>query len=73
MKRFINLKGQHVGFKFAWWDTIRDEFECFKGWYAFNTWEEFKDVYNGDEIERYKSLCPKWVFKSKKKTIAKHI
>jgi len=62
MKRFIDLRGQNIGERFAWWDTISEKFESFKGEYAFDNWEDFKESYEGDEIYRYKSLCPSWVF-----------
>lgn len=62
MKRFIDLRGQHTGNRFAWWDTCVDRFESFKGEWAFTEWKDFVEVYEGDEIDRYRGLCPKWVF-----------
>jgi len=62
MKRFIDVRGQHIGERFAWWDTVADKFESFRGEYAFNTWKDFVEVYKGDELDRYRGLCPSWVF-----------
>lgn len=59
MKRFITLKDMMTGYTFAWWDTVRDEFEKHSGIFAWDTWEEFKGDYKGDEIERYKVLYKK--------------
>jgi len=64
MKRFIDLRGQGTGCRFAWWDTIRDEFESFSGDQAWNTWNEFMEVCLSEKQERYKRLCPAWVFES---------
>lgn len=62
MKRFIDLRGQHIGERFAWWCTVSDTFESFKGEYAFNTWKDFVEVYEGEQLDRYRGLCPSWVF-----------
>ena len=66
MKRFIDLRGQHTGFRFAWYDTVYDAFEKFAGEQAFDYWEDFESVCPEAEQERYKSLCPEWVFAPEK-------
>lgn len=35
--------------RFAWWDTVRDEFESFSDEQAWDTWEEFKEAFDGDQ------------------------
>jgi hypothetical protein len=62
MKRFIDLRECGTGYRFAFWDTIKDEFESHGGdmaWYSFN---DFEFCYGGTEIDRYRILCPDWVF-----------
>lgn len=41
MKRFIDLRGQETGSLFAWYDTVRDEFECYNGSFDWSSWREF--------------------------------
>ena len=62
MKRFIDLRGQHTGFRFALYDTVRDVFEEFDGEQTFDDWYDFAAVCPKDRQERYRSLCPTWVF-----------
>jgi len=65
MKRFIDLRGQGTGNRFAWFDTIRDVFEEWSGFCAWDTWNEFVYDYSaggGLDVDRYRGLCPKWVF-----------
>ena len=62
MKRFIDLRGQDTGARFAWWDTEYDAFERHSGSFAWDTWQEFEADFNGAALIRYKSLCPDWVF-----------
>lgn len=64
MKRFIDLRGQHMIDNFAWYDTVRDVFETHSDNQTWDNWEEFVLDYKGDEIARYKSLTPTWAFKS---------
>lgn len=62
MIRFIDLRGQHTGYRFAFFSTVTDSFISCGGDQVFDTWEEFEKV-NGEEmLERCKSLCPEWVF-----------
>lgn len=63
MKRFIDLRGQGTGYRFAWYDTIRDEFEEFSTEQVWDTWDDFFLVCPAGKQERYKSLCPAWAFK----------
>ena len=60
MKRFIDLRGQGTGSRFAWFDTVRDHFEIHGGAQDWNTFDEFCADYEGDELERYRGLTPSW-------------
>ncbi len=40
MIRFVDLRGQECGGRFAWYDTVRGEFE---NWWGRETWETFED------------------------------
>ena len=62
MKRFVDIRNQGIGYCFAWWNTVADTFEDYDGSIAWNTWLDFECDYEGNEIIRYKSLCPEWVF-----------
>lgn len=61
MKRFINLSlsEKDIGANFAWWDTIKDQFETHSGSMAWSSFEEFLGDYKGNEQERYFALFPK--------------
>ena len=63
MKRFIDLRGQHTGCAFAFWDTVRDIFETHGGEMAWNSITEFREAFSGphEELKRYLSLIPEWV------------
>ncbi len=58
MKRFIDLRGQGTCYEFAWFDTGTDTFERHSGEQAWDTWEEFEEAYEGDQLPRYKGLFP---------------
>ena len=65
MKRFIDMRGQHTGCRFAWWDTCIDKFETFDTEQAWNTWDDFAAAYRhdgGDDLNRYHTLTPEWAF-----------
>jgi hypothetical protein len=62
MKRFVDLRKTDVDYKFCWFDTVREQFEIFDGCQVFDTWEEFEESFDGTDLERYKNLCPFWVF-----------
>ena len=62
MKRFVDLRGQGTGMRFAWWDTCVDNFEDHKTSMAWSTWASFEEDYEGRQLERYRGLCPDWAF-----------
>lgn len=62
MKRFIDLRGQGMGYRFAFWDTVHDRFETHGTNQAWDTLADFREDCEGDFI-RYQSLCPSWTLK----------
>ena len=62
MKRFIDLRDQGTGGRFAWFDTVKDEFETHSYCMTWDTFGEFVDDYKGAAVERYQSLAPDWAF-----------
>lgn len=70
MIRFINLVGQDVSGRFAFFDTVTDGFEVINGESVWNTFSEveadIKSEYYlidcSDRIERHRYICPEWVF-----------
>lgn len=65
MKRFIDVRDQDIGYNFAWFDTVRNNFESHSDNETWDTWEEFEqDCRDKNDLKRYKRLCPEWVFNS---------
>jgi len=70
MKRFVDL-GHQLGLdddwprEFAWYCTVVDSFEVHGPSQTWESWEDFERDYDGIELDRYKTLCPKWVFNVK--------
>lgn len=65
MKRFVDVRGQGLQGRFAWFDTIYDKFEEHCDQMRWSTFYEFKLVCESpDNIERYKALCPDWAFET---------
>lgn len=62
MKRFVDIRPAECAARFAWFDTIVDKFETHSGVMTWNAWAEFEQDYEGDQLERYRRLCPPWVF-----------
>ncbi len=62
MKRFIDLRGQGTGDRFAFFDTVTDRFEVHDDEMSWATWDEFTQAYGGNELQRYRTLCPAWAF-----------
>ncbi len=63
MIRFINLTGQILMGNdpyFAWFDTITGTFMTFSGFQAWDCWGDFVKDYDGDNLERFRSLMPRW-------------
>lgn len=64
MIRFIDLRGQHTGSNFAFWDTVRDVFVSICTEQAWDNWQDFEEIAQGRvyELDRFRRLCPEWVF-----------
>ena len=70
MIRFIDLRHHldDISAQFAWWDTITDKFLEYDGNMAWWCWNNFEHDYHiakreqDYDLERFKSLCPQWVF-----------
>ena len=64
MIKFVDLRSQAVGYRFAWFNTFNDHFEEFDTSQAWDTWDEFADDYvhtdrvTTDGLSRYRALCP---------------
>lgn len=69
MIRFIDLREQSTGYRFAFWCTTRDRFIQFAGEQAWDTKDEFIESYELDSdftppgwrLSRFVSLMPSWV------------
>lgn len=47
MIRFVDIRNQGVGSRFAFWDTITDRFVEIEGEQAWDNWDDFFDVAEG--------------------------
>jgi len=63
MIRFIDLRGQGTGSRFAFYDTVRDHFLELEGEQAWDVFLEFAEVCDNANLrQRCKRLCPPWAF-----------
>ena len=67
MIRFIDIRNQGTGERFAFYNTVYDQFMCFSLEQTWTNWAEFEEAFKSDDctvypIERFKGLCPEWVF-----------
>lgn len=69
MIHFINIKEENIpGAKFAFLDTITNKFITLLDVQYWECWMEFEHDFQCDisntfkDIERFKKLCPEWVF-----------
>ena len=65
MIRFIDIRNQGTGYRFAFWDTVTNSFLMFDGDQGFENRDDFEDAWlNSNKkalnLNRLKSLCPKW-------------
>lgn len=58
MKRFIYIGDQICKDEkaFAWFDTVVSEFETHSDCQVWVSWEEFIADFEGDDLDRYKTL-----------------
>lgn len=62
MMRFIDLRGQDVGARFAFFDTVTESFVGDKGYQTWSTEEELRlDLGDTPLTERLIALLPAWV------------
>jgi len=69
--RFIDIRNQGTGSRFSFWDTCTDDYYSFMGEEAWNNFKEFKEDYRGNELRRFKNLCPEWAFDDKEDDMEK--
>lgn len=65
MKRFVNLEDQlniTEDKEFAFYCTVKGQFETFSGSQIWASEKEFKEDYEGEELQGYLDLIPE-VFK----------
>ena len=71
MIRFVDIRTQNTGYRFAFWDTTRDKFCEFGGDQAWESAADFinsfylakaelTDTKHEFSIERFLSLMPNW-------------
>ena len=68
MKRFIDLRNQGAsGKRFAWYNTVIDQFESFGGDQSWDDWNDFLESLSrtSTEPDRYRALVPDWAFQPK--------
>lgn len=61
MIRFIDLRGQGTGERFAFWDTVVDNFFSFNGESAWTNWRELQRDAPERLHLRLRNICPAWV------------
>ena len=76
MIRFIDIRGQGTGYRFAFFDTSVDKFVMRDDRHVWDTWDEILETVKGviNEkgfsvdgadllfVKRLENLCPEWVF-----------
>lgn len=60
MKRFIDIRGQGTGYRFAWFDTGTDKFETHSDTCCWDTFDQFAKDCAKEDLKRYESLTPDW-------------
>lgn len=64
MIRFVDLRGQDVGARFAFWDTITDTPIETDGSFSWSTIHEFcddaRELWTPDFVQRCVGLAPQW-------------
>lgn len=64
MIRFIDMRGQDVPFRFAYFDTVTDLFTTANGTIGWDTFADFEeDADPGTDVERFRRVTPEWAFK----------
>lgn len=71
MIRFVDLRGQSTGYRFAFWCTVHDRFVTFAGEQAWDTEDDFIASYQcsakkfplSQPLSRFLNLMPSWASK----------
>ena len=63
MIRFIDIRNLGTGSRFSFFDTVTMNYIEIGGEQSWNNWDEFLEISSlSDDLERFKRLCPDWVF-----------
>lgn len=64
MIRFVDIRGQGIGSRFSFYDTIESDYINIDNCVAWDNWDQFLEWAEGEYIDfdRFKKLCPVWVF-----------
>lgn len=60
MIRFVDLRGHDTGHRFAFYDTVVDQFVTQNGVQAWDVFDEFAQDFERGDLDRFKRLCPTW-------------
>ncbi len=74
MIRFVDIRGQATGYRFAFWDTTRNSFCEFSGEQAWESAADFTEAFNSaggtfadmvrvSGLDRFTGLMPDWTTK----------
>lgn len=70
MIRFIDLRNQGTGYRFAFFDTVSDRFLDFGGEHAWDSVKDFTEVYtknsHGYDVDRLVRQLPEWALSEPK-------
>ena len=62
MIRFIDIRNQGTGSRFAFWSTVTDQFLEIAGEMAWESLDDLAEIVTPDvDFDRLKALCPGWV------------
>ena len=65
MIRFVDIRGQGIGNRFAFYDTVIDRFLEYAGNHAWESFSDFACDLSDSEpsypLERFRALSPAWV------------
>ena len=69
MIRFVDIRDADTGYRFSFWNTVKDQYCTFRGNQAWDTFADFNEdfqnddsnVYKGD-LDRFMGLSPLWTF-----------
>lgn len=71
MIRFVDLRGQNIPRRFAFWSRSAEAFIEYDHQNSWHSWRDFEEDYNStivrnSELDEFKKLCPDWVFEDSK-------